>query len=191
MENASKALVIAGGVLIALMIIATLMYMVQNTASFSKSEEDQKRLEQITKFNLEYESFSKSIMRGTDVVTVANMAHNNNQLNINYPSNEKPVVIIKVTLLGKLVDKLGIDIKADKNFNSFTVGNIDSRGNSLDKTYDSICSNENSLKAFKRLIFRCTELKYNNKTGYVSELHFEEIETNDLDYVTKNEKLKT
>lgn len=78
MENASKALVMAGGVLIAIMVLATLMYMMQNTASYKTQTEEQQKIEQIAKFNKEYESYNKSLLRGTEVVTLINKAIANN-----------------------------------------------------------------------------------------------------------------
>ena len=78
MENASKALAMAGGLLLAIIIIAVLMYVVQNTASLKKAEEDKEIAEQITKFNMEYESYEKTLLRGTELVTLINKAIANN-----------------------------------------------------------------------------------------------------------------
>ena len=94
MENASKALVMAGGILIAIMVIATLMFMVQNTASYKSQAEEQQMLKQITNFNKEYESYQKSLLRGTEVVTVINKAIANN---IKYEEQDK-VYDIKMEL---------------------------------------------------------------------------------------------
>ena len=80
MENASKALAMAGGLLLAIIIIAVLMYVVQNTASLKKAEEDKEIAEQITKFNMEYESYEKTLLRGTELVTLINKAIANNKI---------------------------------------------------------------------------------------------------------------
>ena len=78
MENAAKALSIAGAVLIGIMIIAVLLIMVNNIGDVHQKTEEEKRKEQIITFNKEYESYDKSLMRGTDVISVINRANNNN-----------------------------------------------------------------------------------------------------------------
>ena len=47
MENATKALLIAGGVLIGVMIIAVLIYMISNLSTISTSQEQAREAEQL------------------------------------------------------------------------------------------------------------------------------------------------
>ena len=78
MENATKALVMAGSVLIAVIIIA-LLYSFLSTLSANAEQEDLALLvEQTEKFNKEYEAFERKLMRGTDLITVINKAIANN-----------------------------------------------------------------------------------------------------------------
>ena len=81
MENASKALAIAGSILLSIMIIATLLYMVNNIREVKNQEDEQLKQQQILEFNKEYESYEKNLMRGTDVITVINKANNSNLQN--------------------------------------------------------------------------------------------------------------
>lgn len=79
MENASKALIMAGSVLIAIIIIA-LLYSFISTLSANAEAEDLKTLaEQTEAFNKEYEAFEKKLLRGTDLITVINKAIANNK----------------------------------------------------------------------------------------------------------------
>ena len=79
MENATKALVMAGSVLIAVIIIA-LLYSFLSTLSANAEQEDLKLLaEQTEKFNKEYEAFERKLMRGTDLITLINKAIANNK----------------------------------------------------------------------------------------------------------------
>ena len=55
MENASKALAIAGGMLIALLIIGTLVFMFQRISDYRRQEQNEERLQQVIEFNKEYE----------------------------------------------------------------------------------------------------------------------------------------
>lgn len=79
MENASKALVIAGGILLAVLIISVMLYMYTAIGKASQREQDVLKTEELSAFNKQYESYNKSSMYGTDVITVLNKAIDNNK----------------------------------------------------------------------------------------------------------------
>lgn len=81
MENASKALLIAGGILIAIILISIFISMYNNMSSFQKNQEQKKEMDQLAAFNAEFEAFDKKVMYGTDVITLANKVQNNNKKN--------------------------------------------------------------------------------------------------------------
>ena len=205
MENASKALVMAGGILIAIMVIATLMFMVQNTASFKSQTEEQQMLKQITNFNKEYESYQKSLLRGTEVVTVINKAIANNikyeeqdkvyDINIKFklqtPVNKTTVIIKegKKTVtkssenLGaakeySLVDNRASDRINDEIKNFINVGSLHSSKEYVITNYidaNNYTMEYNGFTDFKRKIFKCTNIHYNDTTKRVDLLEFEEV----------------
>ncbi len=72
MENASKALLIASGVLVGLMIISLMLYGYGEVSSYYQSKEDAKRIEQLTDFNKEYIGYNKNDVRGSDIITLVN-----------------------------------------------------------------------------------------------------------------------
>lgn len=78
MENASKALIIAGGILISILILSVLVYSFGNISQYFSSEEKVQQTEQLTTFNNQYESYNKKLLRGTDVISVINKAKDNN-----------------------------------------------------------------------------------------------------------------
>ena len=79
MENASKALMIAGGILLAILTLSLVVYMMTAVTTMAEAQDAKALAEQITAFNKEYESYNKRIMYGTDVITVINKAINHNQ----------------------------------------------------------------------------------------------------------------
>jgi len=79
LENAAKALMIAGSVLIAVMIISMLFYFLNSMKQVPIEQAKELQQEQIAKFNAEYESYDKPMMYGQDVVTVINKAINNDR----------------------------------------------------------------------------------------------------------------
>ena len=56
MENASKALLMAGGVLLALLIIGVGVYMSNTMNAVQKEQEESKQVEIITEFNKKFEN---------------------------------------------------------------------------------------------------------------------------------------
>lgn len=79
MENASKALEIAAGVLLGVLIMSLIAYFLTNLGSWPEQEDSQKEIEQTAKFNLEYEVYDKKGMYGTDVISCMSKAINNNE----------------------------------------------------------------------------------------------------------------
>ena len=62
MENATKALLIAGGVLIALIIITMFIMMFNNLSNIQKEKERQIEIEQLVAFNAEFEAYNKKVI---------------------------------------------------------------------------------------------------------------------------------
>lgn len=79
MENASKALLIAGGILLALLTTSLLILVYNNMQSMQNAQAQKLETEQRIAFNKEYEAYNKSLLYGTDVITVVNKAINNNK----------------------------------------------------------------------------------------------------------------
>lgn len=77
--NMAQALKMAGGVLIALTIIATLTYFFRELTPFQQQIEDIQELEQTADFNKQYEVYNKSLMLGVDIISVINKAYSNNR----------------------------------------------------------------------------------------------------------------
>lgn len=78
MENASKALIIAGTVLISVMIISLGVYLFKTFSNFGTgiaSEFQQKRLSQ---FNAQFYKYEDKVVNAHDVVSIANLAKENN-----------------------------------------------------------------------------------------------------------------
>lgn len=78
MDNAVKALEIAGGVLIAILILSLFVFMF-NQVSYNQAMQNQnEETKKIEEFNKKYEAYNKNILYGADVISVINMAISNN-----------------------------------------------------------------------------------------------------------------
>lgn len=78
MENAVKALEIAAGVLIGVLLMALIVYFFKSIGEWPQQEDDTASVEQVAKFNLEYEVYNKKGMYGVDVISCLNKAIDNN-----------------------------------------------------------------------------------------------------------------
>ena len=79
MENASKALIMAGGVLISLLVISLGVYLFIDFGNSAKETHKIVKEKQIEQFNSQYTSYAgREDLTIHDVITVANMATQNN-----------------------------------------------------------------------------------------------------------------
>ena len=72
MENASKALIMAGSVLIALMILGALLLMFNNLNNYQNTESQNTREAQVVEFNNQYETYNRDNVRGSDLCSLLN-----------------------------------------------------------------------------------------------------------------------
>lgn len=161
MENASKALIIAGGILLALILLGTFVYlfglMTQNT-----NEQDRvKLMEQIVEFNKEFESYERNLLRGVDIASVCNKANNYNIQNEKKDINES--IVIHVTLMNDWED-----LSKDTDYIMTDRTKFD---------FDKMKKNESSkFYEFKTKYFKCTKVEYSQDTGKVTAMYFKEID---------------
>lgn len=81
MENATKALLIAAGVLISIMVLSLLLIAYGNISNYYKAQHETAMTEQNTQFNSQYEGYNRKNVRGTDLLSLMNKV-------INYNSEE-------------------------------------------------------------------------------------------------------
>ncbi len=80
MENASKALIIAGGILLAMLILSLIVLVDSSISDMRRTKVDQDILAEKNAFNAQFEAYNKKIMYGADVISVINKAADNNNL---------------------------------------------------------------------------------------------------------------
>lgn len=73
MENASKALLMAAGILIALVIIGLLLIMVNQIGNYQNSKDASKKELQLAEFNLDFERYvDDNGIKGADIISLIN-----------------------------------------------------------------------------------------------------------------------
>ena len=199
MENVSKALQIAGGVLIAVLVISLIVYGYSQLRKYQSNQDEIKQVQQVNQFNKKFEAYNGAIS-GYKLYSLTNLAIDFEEqedsnveiymaietpfiLNTTLDNNEKSALSSQLKLYNSYITKLsksGVNKMPDNvsNINSndpkyvFTKGTYTTKGffNYLFK-----CLNEEKQKAFKDKYFKCYDIKYNESNGKVIEMDFREI----------------
>ena len=82
MENASKALLMAGTILISLMVISALVFAYRDLTSEKRQEAENQKVEEIAEFNKSFESYEKDL-KGTQMFSLANKIADYNEKYVN------------------------------------------------------------------------------------------------------------
>lgn len=107
MENAAKALGIAGGVLIAIVILASLLYTFKRMSQIPEQQEYQKEVQELSKFNQQFEAYNKKLMYGVDVVSCLNKVIDNNKKSKEYADGAYDIKI-SITINSPVYDRFEI-----------------------------------------------------------------------------------
>lgn len=78
MENVSKALIIAGGILLSVMILSLLVMFWGQVSGYFEKQHNSKMIEQDTEFNAKFENYNGQTIRGTELISIMNKVVNYN-----------------------------------------------------------------------------------------------------------------
>ena len=104
MENASKALIMAASVLIAIIIIGALVLMYNQISNYSSGDVQNTREQQVIAFNNEYEKFNSNNVNGTDMLTLMNKIIDYNRRKSDATDLQYQEMEIVIDLTGNLSD---------------------------------------------------------------------------------------
>lgn len=173
MENASKALIISGEILIAILVLSLASYIITQFGSFSKTLNEKMDETKITSFNVKFTNYSgRPNISSQEIATLVNLANQRNQ-----EYNAKPG------------DDFYIDVLLDGN--SILTTNINQylETNKNDTYY--YC-NLKSLRIIKKdenlqlvAIPTQEDIQYNEHTRLVNKINFHTIKGNNVEeYIT-------
>lgn len=72
MENASKALIMAGGMLLAILIVSLLVYAWSLFSKYQSSQDDLVNIEDTAKFNEQFTNYQRDKVKGYEILSLAN-----------------------------------------------------------------------------------------------------------------------
>ena len=153
MENATKALIIAGGMLIAMLITGLLVWGFGQIRSVQQEQADQDVIQEITDFNERFEAYNRTTVRGYQMISLANLVYDTNA---RYTDEDgyNPVTII--------VDGLSAEEATDENLVTY-----------IQTYYDVMTSDQKN--ALKQLVFECTDVEYDPQNSRVLSMSFRRL----------------
>lgn len=153
MENVTKALYIASAVLLAVMLMVGITYVISSMSEVQRQDMVIEKAQQAAKFNAEYDVFKKSLMYGTDIISILNKATSNNEKYVleggqldSYLNGHKyeKEYLINITVKFKTTDDLGGSVRVYANdARGKTIGVYNPVGKSMKEVFK--CGEAGSL----------------------------------------------
>lgn len=88
MENASKALIIAGGILLTMAIVGLVIFAWNRFSDYYKNDDNLAEIDDLTKFNLQFTNYQRDDIHGYDLVSLANKVFDYNTRRSNAAGNK-------------------------------------------------------------------------------------------------------
>ena len=194
MENASKALLIAGSILLVMLIIGLLALSWSKFSGFYSKNDDLAEIEDLSKFNLQFTNYQRNKVYGYELISLANRVADYNMRYSTVGKNDEKYnpITMKFTMTKEQSDKLQFNdvievtdikgkmkkISADKLFKDTVyiqsqssnqiVGQIFKRAVNTEEIYKSSTIATKLAKSINSLILSDTQLKYNEENRDMS-----------------------
>ncbi len=153
MENASKALIIAGGMLIAMLIVGLLVWGFGRIRETQQTQVDQESIQEITDFNERFEAYNRTTVRGYQMISLANLVYDTNS-RFTEADGYNPVTVT--------VDGLSSADATNEDLVTY-----------IQTNYDRM--NSNQKNALKELVFECTGVEYDTQNSRVLHMTFRRL----------------
>ena len=158
MENASKALIIAGGMLIAMLVVSLLVWGFSSLSEFQREKAAVVEREQILEFNKKFEAYNKSTVRGYQIISLSNLA---SDINARY---EEDITGYKPVQIRAIMDE-EINLPEVTTNERVPGTKYYDMVKYVTNIYDANKLDVNQKNEFKQYFFECTDVIYDNDTG--------------------------
>jgi len=178
MENASKALIMAGGVLISILVISFMVFVLRKAGSMSAEYDNQMSDNERAKFNGQFEIYDKEDNTFFDVLTVMNLAYD-----INKRTNWDAQAGVTVKIINENNENVAYSVLPNENLKKDYLF----KGTTEDSEYIYLATGESIIEKYTKRTddnsaniysFKCTKIEYNTITGKVKEMNFKIVKNN-------------
>ena len=153
MENATKALIIAGGILISMLIVGLLTWGYTQLRSLRQTNVEEEERQQIVEFNERFEAYNKKVVRGYQMISLANLV---------YDTNSRYTEEVGYTPVTIIVNGLSSEEATNEDLVNY-----------IQTYYENMTTNEKN--ALKQLYFECAGVEYDNRNSRVVKMTFNRV----------------
>lgn len=167
MENASKAILIAGGILVSLIVASIFVYSFMQISNFVDDTSENPYQQQLADFNSGFEAYDKKLMYGIDLISVLNQAiDNNRRYRVEfYDSPDEEDNLDYYVNVVFTYNTRNIEGDTSDNFVTYTLKDNYTRNDATNiiknKFLIPISKNDSSIHGFKVAAFKCNKVLYN------------------------------
>lgn len=109
MENASKALIMAGSVLISVLLITGLVFMFSSISNLQSTEADSEEVKKLAEFNKKIERYNESVLYGSEILSLCNLIEDYNKESLIADGYDKIEFTINLEAIAPATRKIMIE----------------------------------------------------------------------------------
>lgn len=180
MENASKALLIAGGILLLIILVSLMLFVKGNISDYYASEEELKMIADTTKFNEQFSRFNREDVQGYELISLINKVVDYNERLSTEGSNDVKAepITVNITLWNnsssptksETMKELTYNNKDATLFTSQTITQSDTN-NQLDNIFSGIKTLESSNANISKLTKKITSIFIDGQLNIKSDIN--------------------
>ena len=104
MENASKALIMAGGVLLTMLVVSLVIYAWNVFSDYYKYQDSLENIDDVAKFNLQFVNYDRQDVAGYELISLTNKVADYNSRYSNLPDNKSNIHTNPISITIKLIE---------------------------------------------------------------------------------------
>lgn len=158
MENASKALTMAGGVLISLLVISLLVLFYNNLRSLESTKQSSEQVEKAAEFNKDFSAYERNVY-GSELLSLINRVEDYNKRQAELEGYQPMEICVNITK--NINEKY---LKKGKTYKSTEFSSIMKNLENIDKSL---------ITTIKGTVFKFKESKYDQNTGRITQISYE------------------
>lgn len=187
MENAAKALLIAGGMLILILVISLLVVFKGQLAAYMEQQHDEKLIRQAVEFNNKFADYQGKDVRGNELISIMNRIIDYNSLQAEQYGFEKIAITVDIGNSQNLWEKLKYNKKDESIFS--TTGNYITNQNGNNDTNISKLTGLSAELVQNSGIPRIDDNKLQRLSANIGAIFLGEYENVDAYMISRAQKL--
>lgn len=181
MENASKAIIMAGSVLLTIAMVSLLIFGWNKFSAYYSSDDDLADIDDLTKFNLQFTNYERDDVHGYELVSLANKVYDYNTRRSNAAGNKSNEWYNPITMT---IDFNGMEKKfkysndltrrdslfKEGKYSNKGIENFIQKATGIEEKFGGKDKAEKLAKNIGSLILTQQQMEYNNKISKMSEI---------------------